>query len=302
MDGAVLVVAADDGPMPQTREHILLARQVGVPNLVVFLNKVDRVDDAELLELIELELRDLLSRFDFPGDDIPIVRGNALAALRSGGADDVACRCVDDLMDALDTSIPTPVRNVDQPFLLAIAGAQTVPGRGTVVTGRIERGRLRPNSPVEIVGLAPQTRRTVAVSLETDHRVLPEGLAGDDVGVLLRGVERHEVERGQVLAAPGSIAPHTGFRAAVYMLRKEEGGRHTPVFSGYRPQFHFRTTDVTGSVALPEGVDMALPGDVIDMEVELMSDSPVAMDEGLRFAIREGGKTVGSGSVTKLLH
>jgi elongation factor Tu len=302
MDGAILVVAADDGAMPQTREHILLARQVGVPSLVVFLNKVDKVEDPMLLDLVEMELRELLGRYDYPGEDIPFVRGNALAALRSGGTDDAACRSIDELMDVLDAHIPTPVRDEDQPFLLAIAGVETITGRGTVVTGRIERGRLRPNTPVEVVGLARQTRRTVAVSLESNRQVLEEGLAGDDVGVLLRGVERHEVERGQVLAAPGSIMPHTGFRATVYMLKKEEGGRHTPIFSGYRPQFYFRTTDVTGSVVLPEGTDMALPGDVVDIEVELIPDRPVPMDEGLRFAIREGGKTVGSGSVTKVLH
>src|SRR5262245_36468213 len=302
MDGAVLVVAADDGAMPQTREHILVARQVGVPQLVVFLNKIDKVDDPELLELIELELRELLTRYEFPGDDIPIVRGNALAALRSGGRNDAACRCIDDLMDALDTFIPTPFRDVDRPFLMSVENVHTVEGRGTVATGKIERGRVRPNDPVEIVGLNKATRRSVAVSIKMFKRLLDEGKAGENVGVLLRGVERHEVERGQVLARPGSIAPHAGFLATVYLLGREEGGRHTPVFSGYRPQFYFRTTDVTGSIVLPEGVEMALPGDVLDMEVQLAPDNPVAMDEGQRFAIREGGRTVGSGTVTKVLH
>jgi elongation factor Tu len=302
MDGAILVVAANDGPMPQTREHILLARQVGVPRIVVFLNKVDRVDDADLLDLIELEMRELLDRYEFPGHEVPFVRGNALAALQSGGSDDVACRCIDQLMDALDTYVPTPVRNEDQPFLMAIEGVRSIVGRGTVVTGRIERGKVRPNEPVEIVGLRPATRKSVAVSLETFKHGLTEGVAGDNVGVLLRNVDREEVERGQVLAKPGSILPHTRFTATVYLLTKSEGGRHTPIFSGYRPQFFFRTTDVTGTVSLPEEVQMGLPGDVIDVEVELSADQPVAMDEGNRFAIREGGRTVGSGSVTKVLH
>jgi elongation factor Tu len=302
MDGAILVVAADDGAMPQTREHILLARQVGVPYLVVFLNKVDKVDDLELLDLIELELRELLSRYEFPGDKIPFIRGNALAALRSSGTDDRACHCIDKLMDALDTFIPTPFRDEDRPFLMSIENVHSVIGRGTVVTGKIDRGRVRPNDPVEIVGLQRQTRRSVAVSIKMFKRPLEEGKAGQNVGVLLRGVERDEVERGQVLARPGSILPHTGFLASVYLLKHVEGGRHTPVFSGYRPQFYFRTTDVTGSVVLPEGVEMAIPGDAVSMEVQLAPESPVAMDEGLRFAIREGGRTVGSGTVTKVLH
>ncbi len=301
MDGAILVVAADDGPMPQTREHILLARQVGVPSIVVFLNKVDKVEDPDLLELVELELRELLGRYDFPGDRIPFVRGNALAALRSEGKDDVACKCIDDLMDALDTFIPTPMREEDRPFLMSIEKVCTIEGRGTVATGRIDRGTVRANDPVEIVGLTPTSRRTVAISVETFGQVLERGIAGDNVGVLLRNVDRDEVRRGQVLARPGSITPRTRFEAQVYVLSKDEGGRHTPFFSGYRPQFYFRTTDVTGTVTLPDGVDMGMPGDTLSFTVELVADKPIAMDEGLRFAFREGGRTVGSGTVTKVL-
>jgi elongation factor Tu len=301
MDGAILVVAANDGPMPQTREHILLARQVGVPYLVVFLNKVDAVDDPDLIELVEMELRDLLHRYEFPGDDVPIVRGSTLKALESGGRDDAACACIDDLMAALDGYIPVPERAVDRPFLMSLEGVHHIPGLGTVATGKVERGRVRPGDEVEIVGLAPEARRTVAVSVEMFNRVLDEGVAGDNVGVRLRNVKHDEIERGQVLARPGSITPHTRFAASVYVLKKEEGGRHTPFFGGYRPQFFFRTTDVTGTVALPDGVDMCMPGDVATLTVELSADKPIAMDEGLRFAIREGGRTVGSGTVTQIL-
>jgi elongation factor Tu len=301
MDGAILVVAANDGPMPQTREHILLARQVGVPNIVVFLNKVDTVDDPELLELVELELRELLSRYEFPGDAVPVVRGNALAAMQSGGADDGACRCIDELMDALDRHVPVPERLVDRPFLMSVEGVAHAEGRGTVATGRVERGRLRPNDEVEILGLIRSPRRAVVTSIETFHRTMAEAVAGDNVGVLLRGVKRDEVERGQVLARPGSITPHARFRAGVYVLSKEEGGRHTPFFAGYRPQFYFRTTDVTGSVSFPPGVEMSIPGESVELEVALLPETPVAMEEGLRFAIREGGRTVGSGVVTKVL-
>jgi elongation factor Tu len=301
MDGAILVVAANDGPMPQTREHILLARQVGVPRLVVFLNKIDTVDDPELLELVELELRELLTRFEFPGQEVPIVRGSALPVMLTQGADDAAARCIDDLMDALDGYIELPKREEDKPFLVSVEKVIHKEGRGTVATGRVERGRIRPGDEVEIVGLSGKPRRTVAVSLETFNQVLPEAVAGDAVGVLLRNVKRDEVERGQVLARPGSITPHVRFAASVYVLSKEEGGRHTPIFSGYRPQFYFRTTDVTGSVVLPEGVEMCMPGDLVSFEVELPDGTPIAMDEGLRFAIREGGRTVGSGTVTKVL-
>jgi len=301
MDGAVLVVAADDGPMPQTREHILLARQVGVPHLVVFLNKVDAVEDPELLELVELELRDLLCKYDFPGDAIPIVRGSARGAMRSGGTDDAACRCIDELMEALDTAIPLPQRAEDRPFLMSVENVYTIKGRGTVVTGKIERGKVRVNQEVEVVGLRREARRTVVTGLETFRQTMSEGVAGDNVGLLLRGVRSDEVERGQVLAAPATVVPRTKFEASVYVLKKEEGGRHTPFFSGYRPQFFFRTTDVTGSVVLPEEVTMCMPGDNVELTVELPAETPVALDEGLRFALREGGKTVGSGVVTKVL-
>jgi elongation factor Tu len=301
MDGAILVVAANDGPMPQTKEHVLLARQVGVPKLVVFLNKVDTVEDPDLLELVELELRELLARHDFDGAGTPIVRGCALPAMQSGGTDDAACRCIDELMDALDRYIPVPERLVDRPFLMSVEGVCHVEGRGTVATGRIERGRVVAGDEVEILGLMREPRKAVVTSVEMFHRTLPEGVAGDNVGVLLRGIKRDDVERGQVLARPGSITPHVRFEAGVYVLSKDEGGRHTPFFSGYRPQFYFRTTDVTGTVNLPEGVEMCLPGENVALTVELLPDMPVAMDEGLRFAIREGGRTVGSGVVTKVL-
>jgi elongation factor Tu len=301
MDGAVLVVAADDGPMPQTREHILLARQVGVTNVVVFLNKIDTVEDPDLLDLVEMEVRDLLSKYEFPGDDVPVVRGSALPALASGGADDAACRCIDELTAALDAHVPVPQRDVDKPFLLWVEDVYSIKGRGTVATGKVERGRLRPGEEVEIVGLSPGPRRTVAVSLESFHRVMDEAVAGENVGVLLRGVDRFEVERGQVLAKPGSVTPHSKFAARVYVLKAEEGGRRSPVLGGYRPQFYFRTTDISGTVRLPDGVEMAMPGDNVELTVELSPDHPVAMDEGLRFAIREGGRTIGSGAVTKVL-
>ncbi len=300
MDGAILVVAADDGPMPQTREHILLARQVNVPAIVVFMNKIDMVDDEELLELVELEVRELLSKYEFPGDDIPVIRGSALKALECGcGKEDCKwCGAIWELMKAVDEYIPEPKREVDKPFLMPIEDVFSISGRGTVVTGRVERGVIRPGDEGEIVGLRP-TVKTVATSVEMFRKILDEGLPGDNVGVLLRGVGKDEVERGQVLAEPGSITPHTRFKAEVYVLTKEEGGRHTPFFSGYRPQFYFRTTDVTGVVTLPEGVEMVMPGDNVEIEVQLIK--PVAMEEGLRFAIREGGRTVGAGVVTKIL-
>src|SRR5262245_12848919 len=301
MDGAILVVAANDGPMPQTREHILLARQVGVPRIVVFLNKIDTVDDPELLELVELELRELLSKYEFPGDEIPIIRGSALPAMQSGGKDDAACKCIDDLFGALDSYIPTPERAEDKPFLMSIEDVFSIKGRGTVGTGRIERGKVKVGDEVEIIGLMKAPKKTVVTGVEMFNKTLEYGVAGDNVGVLLRGIERTDLERGHVLAKPGSITPHTKFEASVYILSKEEGGRHTPFFSGYRPQFYFRTTDVTGSVTLPQGVEMCMPGDNVNMTVELIQDSPIAMDEGLRFAIREGGRTVGSGLVTKIL-
>ncbi len=301
MDGAILVVAANDGPMPQTREHILLARQVGVPRIVVALNKVDTVDDPELLELVEMEIRELLSKYEFPGDEIPIVRVNALAAMQSGGKDDAACKCIDDLFGALDAYIPTPERAEDKPFLMSIEDVFSIKGRGTVGTGRIERGKCKVGDEVEIIGLMKAPKKTVVTGVEMFNKTLEFGVAGDNVGVLLRGIERTDLERGQVLAKPGSITPHTKFEASVYILSKEEGGRHTPFFSGYRPQFYFRTTDVTGSVTLPAGVEMCMPGDNVNITVELIADSPIAMDEGLRFAIREGGRTVGSGVVTKIL-
>src|ERR1700757_2683316 len=301
MDGAILVVAANDGPMPQTREHLLLARQVNVPYIIVFLNKVDTVDDPELLELVELELRELLNKYDFPGDKIPIIRGSALPAMQSGGKDDAACKCIDDLFNALDTYIPTPQRAEDKPFLMSVEDVFSIKGRGTVGTGRIESGKVKVGDEVGIVGLIKAPRKTVITGVEMFNKTLEYGLAGDNVGVLLRGIEKEDLERGQVLAKPGSITPHTKFEANVYVLSKEEGGRHTPFFSGYRPQFYFRTTDVTGTATLPEGVEMCMPGDNIKMAVELLPDSPIAMDEGLRFAIREGGRTVGSGVVTKIM-
>jgi elongation factor Tu len=301
MDGAILVVAANDGPMPQTREHILLARQVGVPRIVVFLNKIDTVDDPELLELVELELRELLTKFEFPGDEIPIIRGSALPVMQSAGKDDAAAKCIDDLMTALDTYIPTPQRAEDKPFLMSIEDVFSIKGRGTVGTGRIEAGRCKVGDEVEIVGLMKAPHKTVVTGVEMFNKTLEYGVAGDNVGVLLRGIEKDGLERGQVLAKPGSITPHTKFEASVYVLSKEEGGRHTPFFTGYKPQFYFRTTDVTGDVKLPEGVEMCMPGDNINVVVELLPDKPIAMDEGLRFAIREGGRTVGSGVVTKVL-
>jgi elongation factor Tu len=301
MDGAILVVAANDGPMPQTREHLLLARQVNVPYIVVFLNKVDTVDDPDLLELVEMEMRELLTKYEFPGDKIPIIRGNALAAMLSGGKDDAACKCIDDLMNALDTYIPTPQRAEDKPFLMSIEDVFSIKGRGTVGTGRIESGKVKVGDEVEIVGLMKAPRKTVVTGVEMFNKTLEYGVAGDNVGVLLRGIEKDDLERGQVLAKPGSITPHTKFEASVYVLSKDEGGRHTPFFTGYRPQFYFRTTDVTGEVKLPDGVEMCMPGDNIKVTVELLPDKPIAMDEGLRFAIREGGRTVGSGVVTKVI-
>jgi len=297
MDGAILVVSAADGPMPQTREHILLARQVGVPSLVVYMNKVDMVDDPELLELVELEVRELLSSYDFPGDDIPVVQGSALCAL-DGREDGVGRDSILKLMEAVDAYIPQPERAKDRPFLMPIEDVFTISGRGTVVTGRVERGIVKVGDEVEIVGLRP-TAKTVATGVEMFRKLLDQGEAGDNIGVLLRGTKREEVERGQVLAKPGSITPHTVFTAEAYVLTKEEGGRHTPFFDNYRPQFYFRTTDVTGSVKLPEGTEMVMPGDNVSMEVTLLV--PIAMDEGLRFAIREGGRTVGAGVVAKIL-
>ncbi len=298
MDGAVLVVSAADGPMPQTREHILLARQVGVPYIVVYLNKTDMVDDEELLELVELEVRELLSEYDFPGDEIPIIRGSALKALESPDPDSAECASIWELVKAMDEYIPLPERDIDKDFLMPIEDVFTISGRGTVVTGRIERGVVKVGEEVEIVGIRPTMKRVVT-GVEMFRKLLDQGQAGDNVGLLLRGTERKEVERGQVVAKPGSITPHTKFRAEVYILTKEEGGRHTPFFQGYRPQFYFRTTDVTGSVTLPEGVEMVLPGDNVNIEVELIT--PIAMEKGLRFAIREGGRTVGAGVVTKIL-
>jgi len=298
MDGAILVVGADDGPMPQTREHILLARQVGVPFIVVFLNKVDLVDDPELIELVELELRELLSKYDFPGDDIPIIRGSALKALESDDFNSEEVKPIFELMDALDSYIPEPLRDVDKPFLMPIEDVFTISGRGTVVTGRCERGQIKVGEEVEIVGFAP-TQKTVCTGVEMFRKTLDYGQAGDNVGLLLRGIKKDEVERGQVVAKPASIKPHTKFMAEVYVLNKEEGGRHTPFFTGYRPQFYLRTTDVTGVAKLPEGVEMVMPGDNVAMEVTLIT--PVALEKELRFAIREGGRTVGAGVVSDIL-
>ncbi|HNR50927.1 MAG TPA: elongation factor Tu [Deltaproteobacteria bacterium] len=298
MDGAILVVAASDGPMPQTREHILLAKQVNVPAMVVFMNKVDQVDDPELLELVELELRELLSAYDFPGDEIPIIKGSALKALESDDPDSPEAKCIFELMDAVDSYIPEPTRDVDKPFLMPVEDIFTISGRGTVVTGRVERGVIKTGEEIEIVGIRPTTK-TVCTGVEMFRKTLDEGRAGDNIGVLLRGTKRDEVERGQVVAHPGSITPHTHFSAEVYVLKKEEGGRHTPFFTGYRPQFYFRTTDVTGDIKLPEGVEMVMPGDNITMDVKLIQ--PIAMDEGLRFAIREGGRTVASGVIVKII-
>ncbi|MDP7070817.1 MAG: elongation factor Tu [Phycisphaerales bacterium] len=298
MDGAILVVAATDGPMPQTREHILLARQVGVPRIVVYMNKCDMVDDEELLELVEMEIRELLNQYDFPGDDLPVIRGSALKALESEGKDDEACQSIDELMVALDDYIPEPEREVDKPFLMAIEDVFSIKGRGTVVTGRIETGAVHVGDPIEIVGLTDEPTKTTCTGVEMFNKILEDAQAGDNVGALLRGIEKDDVERGQVLAKPGSITPHTLFEAEVYVLTKEEGGRHTPFFSGYKPQFYFRTTDVTGGLDLV-GAEMCMPGDNIKMKVSLGKN--IAMVEGLRFAVREGGRTVGSGVVTKIL-
>jgi len=298
MDGAILVVAASEGPMPQTREHILLARQVQVPAMVVFLNKVDLVDDPELLDLVELELRELLSKYEFPGDKTPIIRGSALKALETDDVNSPDAKCVFELMDAVDAYVPEPVRDLDKPFLMPIGDVFSISGRGTVVTGRVDRGIIKVGEEVEVVGIRP-TFKTVCTGVEMFRKTLDEGRAGDDIGVLLRGTKREEVERGQVVAKPGSITPHTKFKASVYVLTKEEGGRHTPFFSGYRPQFYFRTTDVTGVVTLPEGVEMVMPGDNVGMEIHLIT--PIAMEQGLRFAIREGGKTVGAGVVAQII-
>jgi len=295
MDGAILVVAATDGPMPQTREHILLARQVGVPSMVVFMNKADAVDDEELLELVELEVRELLSQYEFPGEEIPVIKGSALKALEG---DEKWEKTVEELMEAVDTYIPTPERDIEKPFLMPVEDIFTIQGRGTVATGRVERGRVKVNETVEIVGIRP-TRQTVCTGVEMFKKLLDEGVAGDNVGLLLRGVERKDIERGQVISKPGSITPHTKFKAEAYVLTKEEGGRHTPFFTGYRPQFYFRTTDVTGVATLPEGVEMVMPGDNVAMEIELIA--PIAMEKGLRFAIREGGRTVGAGTVSDVV-
>ena len=299
MDGAILVVSAADGPMPQTREHILLARQVGVQYIVVFMNKCDMVDDPELLELVEMDIRDLLSSYDFPGDDIPIIRGSALKALEADDPNDEAFKPIQELLDAVDSYIPTPDRATDQPFLMPIEDTMTISGRGTVVTGRVERGILNVNEEVEIVGLSKESRKTVVTGLEMFRKTLDSAEAGDNIGALLRGIDRKDVERGQVLAKPGTIHPHTKFKGQVYVLKAEEGGRHTAFFDGYRPQFYFRTTDVTGRIDLPEGTKMVMPGDNTEMTVELIT--PIAIEKGLRFAIREGGRTVGSGVVTEVI-
>jgi len=298
MDGAILVVSAADGPMPQTREHILLARQVNVPYIVVYLNKVDMVDDEELLELVELEVRELLSEYDFPGDDIPVIKGSALKALENGEPGNDDTKSIDELMEAIDNYIPEPVRDIDRPFLMPVEDVFSITGRGTVATGRIERGVIKMGEEVEIVGMN-RDRKSVVTGVEMFRKILDQGQAGDNAGLLLRGVGKDEIERGQVIAKPGSITPHTKFKAEVYVLTKEEGGRHTPFFDGYRPQFYFRTTDVTGAAKLPEGVEMVMPGDNVQMEVELIG--PIAMDPELRFAIREGGRTVGAGVVTEII-
>ncbi|MBQ9431265.1 MAG: elongation factor Tu, partial [Kiritimatiellae bacterium] len=298
MDGAILVVSAADGPMPQTREHILLARQVGVPYIVVFLNKIDLVDDPELIELVEMEIRELLDKYEYPGDEIPIIKGSALPATKATSADDPACACITELMNALDTYIPEPERALDKPFLMPIEDVFSIEGRGTVVTGRVERGVVKVGDEVEIIGLRP-TAKTTCTGVEMFRKLLDQGQAGDNIGCLLRGTKKEEVERGQVLAKPGSITPHTEFNGQVYVLSKEEGGRHTPFFKGYRPQFYIRTTDVTGDITLPEGVEMVMPGDNISIDVKLIS--PVALEDKMRFAIREGGRTVGAGTVSKVV-
>ncbi len=301
MDGAILVVAATDGPMPQTREHILLARQVGVPKIVVFMNKTDLVDDEELLDLVEMEIRELLTSYDFPGDDTPIIRGSALKALeaaQAGNVDGDECKCIFELMDAVDSYIPDPVRDTDKPFLMPVEDVFTITGRGTVATGRVERGMVKIQDPVEIVGIRPTTT-SVVTGIEMFRKTLDFAEAGDNAGILLRGIDRKDIERGQVIAKPGSITPHTEFKASVYVLKKEEGGRHTPFFNGYRPQFYFRTTDVTGTIELPAGVEMVMPGDNVEMDVKLIA--PIAAEKGLRFAIREGGRTVGSGVISEIV-
>lgn len=302
MDGSILVVASTDGPMPQTREHILLARQVGVPYIVVFMNKVDQVDDPELLDLVEMEIRDLLTEYEFPGDDVPVIKGSALKALEAASAGNVdapECQPIKELLDALDNYIPEPERDVDKPFLMPVEDVFTITGRGTVATGRVERGQLKLQDKVEIVGLMDKAKETTVTGIEMFRKLLDYAQAGDNIGALLRGIDRTEIERGQVLAKVGSIKPYTRFKAQVYVLKKEEGGRHTPFFNGYRPQFYFRTTDVTGSITLPEGVEMVMPGDNVDMDIKLIT--PIAMEQGLRFAIREGGRTVGSGVVTSII-
>ena len=302
MDGAILVVASTDGPMPQTREHILLARQVGVPYIVVFMNKVDQVDDPELLDLVEMEVRELLSSYDFPGDDIPVIRGSALKAMQAaaaGNADSPDCDCIRELLDAVDSYIPAPERDTDKPFLMPVEDVFTITGRGTVATGRVERGMVKVQDKVEIVGLMDKPKETTVTGVEMFRKLLDYAQAGDNIGALLRGIDRKEIERGQVLAKPGTIHPHTHFSSQVYVLKKEEGGRHTPFFNGYRPQFYFRTTDVTGTITLPEGVEMVMPGDNIKMDIKLIT--PIAIEQGLRFAIREGGRTVGSGVVSAII-
>ena len=298
MDGAILVIAATDGPMAQTKEHLLLARQVGVPYIVVFLNKCDLVDDPELLELVEMEVRETLDQYEFPGDDTPIIKGSALKALEATSSDDEACAPIWELMDAVDSYIPTPDRKADLPFLMPVEDVFTITGRGTVATGRVERGQLKVGEELEIVGLSEERRKTVCTGVEMFHKLLDYAEAGDNIGALLRGIQRTEIERGQVLSKPGTINPHTKFKGQVYVLTKDEGGRHTPFFNNYRPQFYFRTTDVTGVISLPEGTEMCMPGDNVDMDVELIT--PIAIEEGLRFAIREGGRTVGSGVVTAI--
>jgi len=298
MDGAILVVSAEDGPMPQTREHILLARQVEVPYIVVFLNKVDKVEDPEILDLVEMEVRDLLKKYDFPGDEVPVIRGSALKAAQVTSPDEPDAKCILDLMEALDTYVPEPVRDIDKPFLMPIEDIFSISGRGTVVTGRVERGKVKVGEEVEIVGFRPTIKRVVT-GVEMFRKMLDQGQAGDNIGILLRGTDKREVERGQVVAAPGSITPHKKFKAEVYILTKEEGGRHTPFFTGYRPQFYFRTTDVTGNVTVPEDKKMVMPGDNLNIEVELITE--IAMEKGLRFAIREGGRTVGAGTITDIL-
>jgi elongation factor Tu len=302
MDGAILVVAANDGPMPQTREHILLARQVGVPRLVVYMNKCDTVDDPELLDLVELEVRELLKKYEFPGDEIPVIRGQSKDALENPGADaNPGPKSIDELMAALDSYIPEPKREEDKPFLMSVEDVFSIKGRGTVATGRVERGTAKVGDEVEVIGLKKENTKTVITGIEMFQKTLDKAIAGDNVGALLRGIDREGIERGQVIAKPGSITPHTKFKGEVYILSKEEGGRHTPFFNGYRPQFYIRTTDVTGSITLPEGVEMCMPGDNVKISVELMEGMPVAMDEGLRFAIREGGRTVGTGVVTEII-